>query len=164
MMRKFLILFCAFTVASVPWACSPISRMPSTAPRVQMGPVYTDGVDNVPSTAPRVQDISSGSKEDEERVEHDHSLLFYFYKKYISPADGSRCSMLPSCSSYAEQVFRRHGPLMGWIMTCDRLIRCGRDETGPGRSPKVRSEEGRILNVDPVEANDFWLRNGQKQF
>lgn len=61
--------------------------------------------------------------------------------------------MYPSCSAYAQQVFKKHGPLLGWMMSCDRLVRCGRDEASISR--KVRAE-GQILIYDPVAANDFW--------
>jgi hypothetical protein len=61
--------------------------------------------------------------------------------------------MYPSCSHYAARALKEHGPVMGWIMTCDRLLRCGRSETR--LSPRVRVH-GRPLTFDPVEANDFW--------
>ncbi|MBF0468165.1 MAG: membrane protein insertion efficiency factor YidD [Desulfamplus sp.] len=85
--------------------------------------------------------------------------LFKFYKEYISPADGDRCGMSPSCSKYGQEAFARHGLLMGWIMTCDRLIRCGRDERN--FSPSVRSNgkdgsQQKNLTFDPLDANDFW--------
>ncbi len=79
--------------------------------------------------------------------------LMKFYGKYISPADGERCAMAPSCSGYAAGAFRKHGPLMGWIMTCDRLVRCGHDETN--LSPNIIKGNTR-LTLDPVSANDFW--------
>ncbi|MCP4115274.1 MAG: membrane protein insertion efficiency factor YidD [Desulfobacteraceae bacterium] len=84
--------------------------------------------------------------------ENSHPIL-KFYGKYISPADGDRCAMAPSCSAYAGEAFRKHGPLMGWIMTCDRLVRCGRDETR--LSPTIKKGNTR-LTLDPVSANDFW--------
>lgn len=76
-----------------------------------------------------------------------------FYRTVISPADGSRCPMYPTCSTYARQVFEKHGPILGWIMTCDRLVRCGRDEAR--LSPHIAVESGKAV-YDPVEANDFW--------
>jgi hypothetical protein len=59
--------------------------------------------------------------------------------------------MVPSCSAYAGEAFRRHGWFWGWIMTCERLIRCGRDEIH--LSPGV-IHNGRIQTWDPVEANE----------
>jgi len=78
-----------------------------------------------------------------------------FFQKYISKADGDRCPMYPSCSHYAEQAFKRHGAAKGWILTCDRLLRCGRDEVR--LSPKIRAN-GRPRTFDPVKANTRWWR------
>ena len=78
-----------------------------------------------------------------------------FFQKYISKADGDRCPMYPSCSHYAEKAFTKHGAFKGWILTCDRLLRCGRDEVR--LSPKVHAN-GRSRTFDPVEANTRWWR------
>ncbi len=80
-------------------------------------------------------------------------FFFRFYSEVISRADGDRCPMSPSCSRYAESAFARHGWIIGWFMTTDRLMRCGYDETH--LSPTIR-KDGRTLTLDPVEANDFW--------
>ncbi|WP_231715639.1 membrane protein insertion efficiency factor YidD [Desulfosarcina widdelii] len=79
----------------------------------------------------------------------------HFYQEYLSGADGHRCPMTPSCSGYAVQAIRRHGAFLGWIMTCDRLMRCGRDELK--LSPSVITRQG-IRCQDPLDNNDFWLR------
>lgn len=76
-----------------------------------------------------------------------------FFQKYISRADGDRCPMYPSCSHYASQAFKRHGAMKGWILTCDRLLRCGHDEVR--LSPKVRVK-GKPRTYDPVKANTRW--------
>jgi hypothetical protein len=76
-----------------------------------------------------------------------------FYKNHISPVDGDRCPSYPTCASYAEQAFRKHGFIMGWMMTVDRLIHEGSEEASV--SPFVyMNGEARIF--DPVENNDFW--------
>lgn len=84
--------------------------------------------------------------------------LVRFYQKVISPIDGSDCPMYPSDSRYAVESFQKHGFFMGWIMTVDRLYRCGRDELK--RSPTVKVA-GQAKCFDPVDNNDFWWRNGQ---
>lgn len=76
-----------------------------------------------------------------------------FYQKYLSGADGHRCPMTPSCSNYALQAMQRHGAIKGWIMACDRLMRCGRDELK--LSPSAMTQNG-IRCQDPVQSNDFW--------
>lgn len=76
-----------------------------------------------------------------------------FYERFISPVDGDRCPMHPTCSAYAREAVQRHGLFMGWIMACDRLVRCGRDETRI--SPSIIKDKNRTT-LDPVSANDFW--------
>jgi putative component of membrane protein insertase Oxa1/YidC/SpoIIIJ protein YidD len=79
--------------------------------------------------------------------------VFQFYRDVISPVDGDRCQMQPSCSAYTEEALSRHGWLMGWIMGCDRLIRCGGDEAG--FSEIILKNDERVC-VDSVSGNDFW--------
>jgi len=43
--------------------------------------------------------------------------------------------------------------LAGWVMSMDRLMRCGRDETK--LSPEV-FVDGKWKTYDPVGKNDFW--------
>jgi putative component of membrane protein insertase Oxa1/YidC/SpoIIIJ protein YidD len=75
------------------------------------------------------------------------------FQKYLSGADGHRCPMTPSCSSYAQQAMQRHGVLKGWVMSCDRLMRCGRDELR--QRPPVSTPNG-PRTPDSVGNNDFW--------
>lgn len=50
------------------------------------------------------------------------------YQTLISPARrGLGCPMIPSCSSYAYEAFRSYGFIRGYLLTIDRLLRCGRD-------------------------------------
>lgn len=67
------------------------------------------------------------------------------YQRYISPVDGSRCPMYPSCSQFAIQAIKQRGT-MGIVMTFDRLLRCGRDL---GDYP-LTFKDGRTLSYDPV--------------
>ncbi len=85
------------------------------------------------------------------------ALPVRFYRKVISPVDSNRCAMTPTCSSYSISAIKKHGALMGWIMTCDRLLRCGRDEVR--LSKKKYGISGRRYSYDPVENNDFWWGN-----
>lgn len=82
----------------------------------------------------------------------------HFFQDVISPVDGDRCMMLPSCSAYTETAIKKHGFLMGWIMGCDRLMRCGHDEL---YRSEVLIAGGQSYSVDPVENNDFWWGKGQ---
>lgn len=91
-----------------------------------------------------------------ENTEKQSTFFVYplnFYKKYVSGADGDRCPMYPGCSSYCAEAFKKHGALMGWIMTCDRLLRCGRDELRLSAPILI---DGETRCHDPVSNNDFW--------
>ncbi len=79
----------------------------------------------------------------------------HLYQKYLSPVIGGRCPMHPSCSGYAHRAITKHGAAMGWIMACDRLMRCGRDEV---KLAPVVHEGQSTYCADPVENNDFWLK------
>ncbi len=83
-----------------------------------------------------------------------------FYKKHISAVDGDRCPSLPSCASYSVKAMKKHGFFIGWVMTVDRLIHEGREETAV--SPSVLSE-GRWKIYDPVENNDFWWYDPERE-
>jgi len=85
--------------------------------------------------------------------EHTVPLALKFYQKYLSGVSGDRCGMYPSCSHYSSQAFARHGWLKGWIMTCDRLVRCSRDEVA--LSPPIMVQ-GRRQTHDPLDNNDIW--------
>lgn len=76
-------------------------------------------------------------------------------QRFISRADGDRCPMYPTCSQYASQAFAREGILMGWVLTSDRLLRCGRDETRLAKPIQVQKQK---YAYDPLEANTFWWK------
>ena len=96
---------------------------------------------------------SSGASQGEA---HSFSLgawLISSYSKHISAVDGDRCPSFPSCSAYSARAFKKHGFFMGWMMTVDRLLHEGKEETKV--SPVILSE-GKWKIYDPVENNDFW--------
>lgn len=47
-----------------------------------------------------------------------------FYQKWISSTGGDRCGFRPSCSRFGYEAIATHGPVMGLMMTGDRLTRC----------------------------------------
>lgn len=51
-------------------------------------------------------------------------LPIKLYQKLISPLLPASCKYYPSCSSYAIQAYRKHGLIMGTLMTVWRLLRC----------------------------------------
>ena len=46
------------------------------------------------------------------------------YRRTISPINPDRCGFLPSCSAYGSLAVQEHGPILGILMTADRLLRC----------------------------------------
>ena len=73
------------------------------------------------------------------------SRMIRLYQRHISPINGGRCPMYPSCSRFAAQAVEEEGA-KGLIMTFDRLLRCGRDLEG---YPLI-FHGGRVLRHDPV--------------
>ncbi len=76
-----------------------------------------------------------------------------FYRKHISRVDGDRCPSYPSCATYSLKALKKHGLVMGWLMTVDRLIHEGSEELKV--SPMI-FHNGKMKIYDPVENNDFW--------
>jgi putative membrane protein insertion efficiency factor len=46
------------------------------------------------------------------------------YQLLVSPLLGPRCRFYPSCSAYAVEALRTHGPLRGTLLAGWRLLRC----------------------------------------
>ena len=91
------------------------------------------------------------------------SLLLTFYNGPLNHLNGVRrgqCPMYPSCSVYCNESLKKHGFWVGWMMACDRLMRCSRDELT--RSPKINMN-GEIKCYDPVIQNDRWWYNPHDQ-
>ncbi len=52
------------------------------------------------------------------------SLPILFYRASISPMLPQSCRFAPTCSAYALEALRRHGPVKGMYLTIRRLLRC----------------------------------------
>jgi putative membrane protein insertion efficiency factor len=50
--------------------------------------------------------------------------LIGIYRSTISPLLGPSCRFYPSCSAYAVEAIRRHGPLHGLRLALLRIARC----------------------------------------
>ncbi|MAF49031.1 MAG: membrane protein insertion efficiency factor YidD [Rhodospirillales bacterium] len=50
--------------------------------------------------------------------------LIRFYQLFISPVLPGACRHAPSCSEYALDAVRLHGPLAGSWLALRRLLRC----------------------------------------
>lgn len=51
-------------------------------------------------------------------------LLLRAYKLGISPFMGQNCRFYPSCSDYAAEAIRLHGPAHGSLLAARRLCKC----------------------------------------
>ena len=63
------------------------------------------------------------------------------YQWTISPMLGDVCRYYPSCSKYAVEALRAHGPLKGLTLIAYRLVRC---------TPFTRG------GLDPVPPRGLW--------
>ncbi|MGI6220114.1 MAG: membrane protein insertion efficiency factor YidD [Bacteroidaceae bacterium] len=51
-------------------------------------------------------------------------LPIYFYRYALSPMFPPTCRFTPTCSQYAIEALKKHGPLKGLWLTLRRLLRC----------------------------------------
>lgn len=51
-------------------------------------------------------------------------LPVYFYRSFISPFTPPACRYTPTCSQYAIDAVKKHGPFKGVWLTIKRLLRC----------------------------------------
>jgi len=78
--------------------------------------------------------------------------LLRFYQQVISQVDGARSNMYPTGSAYARQVIKKHGALLGIMLTTERLMHEGNEALVSPRMQKY----GLWRIYDPVDANDWW--------
>ncbi|MDD3030044.1 MAG: membrane protein insertion efficiency factor YidD [Alphaproteobacteria bacterium] len=50
--------------------------------------------------------------------------LIGLYRHSLSMFLGNRCRFLPTCSVYADEAIRLHGPVKGTRLALKRLLRC----------------------------------------
>ncbi len=72
------------------------------------------------------------------------------YRRLISPALPRRCRYEPTCSAYATEAIRRHGPARGLLLACWRLLRCNPFSHG-GFDPVPKRFTLRVGPIDPAE-------------
>lgn len=51
-------------------------------------------------------------------------LPIYFYRACISPLTPPSCRFVPTCSQYAIEALRKHGPFKGLWLAVRRILRC----------------------------------------
>src|SRR6188768_1473141 len=68
------------------------------------------------------------------------------FQRFISPVDGPRCRLVPTCSEFARQAVRRFGLPVGIMLTTSRLMR---DNASVERYYRRALIGGRIVLYDP---------------
>ncbi|MEW6489036.1 MAG: membrane protein insertion efficiency factor YidD [Thermodesulfobacteriota bacterium] len=76
------------------------------------------------------------------------------YRATVSRVDGDRCPSHPTCSQYALEAVRHHGPLLGAVLTAGRL-QAEADEAA--FAPRI-FVGGRWKVYSPVEDDLAFLR------
>lgn len=77
---------------------------------------------------------------------------FIFFSKYLSPIDGDRCNMYPTCAAYSREAVEKHGFIGGLLLTVDRLIH---ESDEIDMAPRIIKGD-RLRYLDQVSNNDFW--------
>lgn len=78
-----------------------------------------------------------------------------FFQQVISPVDGARSQMYPTGSAYAREAIKKHGALLGTLLTAERLMHEGNEAQVAASIRKY----GLWRVYDPVEANDWWWQH-----
>lgn len=81
-----------------------------------------------------------------------------FYQRFMSPVKAHSCPMYPSCSAYSIEAIKKHGALVGFVMTADRLIH----ESNEMDHAPLFLDGNTAKYYDPVSNNDFWWHNEKK--
>ncbi|EOR95090.1 Protein YidD [Arcticibacter svalbardensis MN12-7] len=51
-------------------------------------------------------------------------LIIRFYQYFISPLSGASCRFTPTCSQYAVEAIKKHGPFKGGWLMLKRISKC----------------------------------------
>lgn len=82
------------------------------------------------------------------------------YQTYVSGIRGHQCPMYPSCSNYGLKVFQETSFINAFILTSDRLLRCGHDQNY--YSLTLNNSGFRYIDFpdyDPAPENIYYKKN-----
>ena len=51
-------------------------------------------------------------------------VIIRLYQRVISPLTNSSCRFTPTCSQYAIDSIKKHGPFVGLKLTIKRILKC----------------------------------------
>ncbi|MBP7984919.1 MAG: membrane protein insertion efficiency factor YidD [Bacteroidaceae bacterium] len=52
------------------------------------------------------------------------SQPIFFYRRFVSPFTPPSCRFVPTCSQYALEALKKHGPFKGLLLAVWRILRC----------------------------------------
>jgi putative component of membrane protein insertase Oxa1/YidC/SpoIIIJ protein YidD len=81
--------------------------------------------------------------------------MLWFYQHSLSGHTGNECPHYPSCSRYALIAIDSYGPLLGAIMTAERLERCHEGANDKGQYA-WREIDGLTRIWDPPSLDAWW--------
>jgi uncharacterized protein len=128
-----MILIAAIFLAQVAFADEVLLRGPRKAARL----------------AAETADSSGGQRGGLEKIA---SAPVLFYQRFLGSHWGRRCAYYPSCSNYSLLAIRKHGAMVGMVMTFDRL----QHEANEAKYAPPILTGGEIKLYDPLENNDYW--------
>jgi uncharacterized protein len=116
---------------------------------------------NLINSQGKKQEVKKGK--DLSHLSKSSDLLFSrsvrFYQRNLSSIFGGNCSLYPSCSRYSIEGFETTGPLLGFLLTYDRLIH----ETDEIKFSHIILDDGKIKNYDPVDNNNFFKKKKKEK-
>ncbi len=80
--------------------------------------------------------------------------IIHLFQYAVSPVDGSRCSLYPTCSAFGAEAFRKYGFPGGILLTADRIIH-ETDEHFPEKAFFIGEHK---YYHDPLQENDRLYR------
>lgn len=87
--------------------------------------------------------------------------LVKLYQVTLSPLLGPRCRYWPSCSNYAAEALKVHGPLRGGLMALRRITRCHPGCEG-GIDPVPGGPSEQLCREDPELDEQFRCRTEER--
>ena len=88
--------------------------------------------------------------------------LIRVYRVALSPLFAGACRFQPSCSSYAEEAIRTHGPGRGVVLAAKRLLRChpfggsGYDAVPAPHGRPGRGQRPAVKSTRPSSPSGRW--------
>lgn len=87
-------------------------------------------------------------------------VLVKGYRRFISPLIPPRCKYYPTCSTYALECLKRHGPIKGVLLSSWRLLRCNPFSLGGVDYPPNKGKWRRpsYRQMTDQELAEHWAR------